>query len=41
MFSLNPSYQEKANDPNTQMTGPEDKHDRGHDGTGRPGVDEN
>jgi hypothetical protein len=23
------------------MTGPEDKHDRSHNGTGRPGVGEN
>jgi hypothetical protein len=29
-----------ANYPNTQMTGSEDKHDRRHNGTGRPGVDE-
>jgi hypothetical protein len=40
MSSLNPSYRKKANVPNTQMTGPEDKHDRDHNGTGRPGVGE-
>jgi hypothetical protein len=41
MFSLKSLNQEKANDPNTQMTGPEDKHDCGHNGTRRRGVGEN
>jgi hypothetical protein len=36
----NPSYRERANDPNPQMTGPEDEHDRGHNVTGMPGVGE-
>jgi hypothetical protein len=37
----NPSYREKVNDLNNQMTSPEDEHDRGHNGTGMPGVGEN
>jgi hypothetical protein len=41
MSSLKSSYREKANDPNTQMTGPENKHDRGHNAMGRAGVGEN
>jgi hypothetical protein len=41
MSSLKSFKSGKANDPNTQMTGPEDKHDCGHNGTARPGVGEN
>jgi hypothetical protein len=36
----NPSHREKANDPNIQMTGPEDKYDRGYNATGLLGVSE-
>jgi hypothetical protein len=41
MSSLKPLISGTANDPNTQIAGPEDKHDRDHKGMGRPGVDEN
>jgi hypothetical protein len=41
MSSVKSPYREKANDPNIQMTDPEYKHDRGHNGMGRPTVAEN
>jgi hypothetical protein len=41
MSSLKSLISGKGNDPNTQMTGPGDKHDRGHNGMGRPGAGEN
>jgi hypothetical protein len=40
MSSLKSLISGKTNDPNTQMTGPEGKHDRGHNETGRPDVGE-